>query len=149
MKSYADLARGGNFRVNQSRLATREKVMMVRGSGATGEQQFRHAHQGCHMHGFFLKAPPHGIKRAEPVKELHIGGGSASARQRLAEMMVSVDHPRHGYSVSRADRAVGAEARGRTLSHLLDLTALGINESAAQNGVVRIHRGYRVDITDE
>ncbi len=149
MKAHADFARGGNFRIDQFRLAAGKEIMMVRGRRAAGEQQFRHTHQGGHMHGFFIQARPQGIKRAKPVEEFHVGGGGAGARQRLAEMVVGVDQSRQGHRISSADRAVGAQPRGWTLAHLLDFPALGVNESAAQNGVVRIHRNHRVDVADE
>jgi hypothetical protein len=64
-------------------------------------------------------------------------------------MVVGVDQSRQGYRMSSLDRAVRPEPLGRTLPHLLDFTALGVDESTMQNGVVGIHRDYRVNVANE
>ena len=112
METNADAAGGFDFRIDQPAVAAREQVVVIGGGGAAREQQLGHSRQRRHVHGFFVEARPQGIERPQPIEQLGIGRRGARARQRLEEMMVGVDHARHGHRVAPADGAVRARQFG-------------------------------------
>ena len=82
-------------------------VVMVRGGGAAGQQQFRHRDRDGCVQRRGREAGPDRVERPEPAEQRAVERGGQASREGLEEMMVRVDEPRDH------DVPAGIEHRGR------------------------------------
>ena len=149
MEADADFSRRQDLGVDQIGAAAREQIVVVAGSGATREKQFRHAGERRHVHALFVQPGPDRVEGAQPVEELGVGRGCVGTGERLVEVVVRVDQAGEGDEVPAVDDAVGlGQARGAG-AHAADFAVFYVEMASAMDLVSRVHGKQRVDVSNE
>ena len=108
MKAQTDIARSFDLVVDAA--AVGPQIRVVARGRAAGKQQLGAGDRGRATQRRGRQASPDRIERDEPIEQLDVLRSRHGARERLIEMMMRVDEPRHDETTARIDDALGVLA---------------------------------------
>ena len=148
VKPHADVAQRADLVVQ--RAVVGEKVEVVARRGATREHQLGRRHLRADIDVLGGEPRPDRVERLQPLEQVAVLRGRHDARERLVEMMVSVDQPRqHGVPAAQVQHLVRRGGQRRRRADLLDDVVADKDRRITDFRPRSVHRDQRMDVFDE
>ena len=138
VKAQADLARDLDLVVDAT--AVRPEIGMVARRRAAREQQLRARYGGRAAQRGRREPGPDRIERDQPIEQLDVLGAGNRARQRLIEVMMSIDQAGNDDTATRIDDAIGVARHFGCRAERLDRTVTHEDRRIAQHTVRIVKR---------
>src|SRR5258708_25622405 len=131
---------------------------MVGDGGRARKCQLGQAQLRSRMRRLGVEPAPHGVEHPEPIEKPEALAGADRAGERLEQMMVAVDEPRHYDGAARVERARGTAMRAILRDprvHFVggadasDAVALDRDRASRDLAPRGIHRDDDVGVADE
>ncbi len=109
--THAEFPRDVHLDVDRVGELRRKQIMMIAGRRAARQHELGESQSRCQPDGRLVESRPYRVQRLEPGEQFPVKRRRTGARERLVEMMMTVDKPRKDDEAARIQFSVDSACR--------------------------------------